>query len=150
MVMRAPTRPSCSSAPDIRAHCCPGSKMYGMPIVRHSSAYWSIAPGSLGAMIARPQSRTVRNESCPASAIAPVTTVFMFKRPTDSKGSSSFHVFPDDRREVPLRLFRHIFRSGDDGGGQGVLAPAGARARKSSDRVRNRLLRHLRVLGQVG
>ena len=46
--------------------------MNGMRSVRHSSAYCTIAPGSFGATIARPQSRTVRNESWPASAIAPV------------------------------------------------------------------------------
>jgi hypothetical protein len=46
--------------------------MNGMPSVRHSAAYCTIAPGSFGEMIANPQSATVRNDSMPASAIAPV------------------------------------------------------------------------------
>ena len=46
--------------------------MYGMPSVRHSSAYCSIAPGSLGEMIASSHVAAVRNDSSPALAIAPV------------------------------------------------------------------------------
>ena len=46
--------------------------MYGMPSVRHSSAYWTIAAGSFGEMIARPHSSAVRNDSSPAFAMAPV------------------------------------------------------------------------------
>jgi hypothetical protein len=43
-----------------------------MPSVRHSSAYCTIAPGSFGEMMARPQSSIVRNDSCAGVAIAPV------------------------------------------------------------------------------
>jgi hypothetical protein len=68
----APTTPSASSSPDMRAHCWPGSKMYGIFSVRHSSAYCTIAAGSFGEMMTRPASRTVRNDSSAACAIAPV------------------------------------------------------------------------------
>src|SRR6185295_4351816 len=59
MTMAAPETPSFSSSPDMRAHCWPGSKMNRMPSVRHSSAYCTIARGSFGEMMARPQSSTM-------------------------------------------------------------------------------------------
>ena len=43
-----------------------------MPSARHSSAYWTIAAGSFGEMVTQVQFSTVRNDSSPAFAMAPV------------------------------------------------------------------------------
>jgi hypothetical protein len=64
--------PSRSSAPDMRAHCWPGSKMQGIFNARHSSAYWIMAAGSFGDTMTSPGPSMVRNESSAACDIAPV------------------------------------------------------------------------------
>ena len=46
--------------------------MKGIASVRHSSAYWVIAAGSFGEMIASRTYPAVRNDSSAAFAMAPV------------------------------------------------------------------------------